>query len=170
MTVIITKDDFSNVSRASQLTQRTNQFNMTTIRRSESQIKELMSSPQHSVYTLRLLDRFGDNGIVGLAIVEHKGKEAVLETFLMSCRVIGRTVENAFLSWIGTESLKRGASKLLALYRQTPKNAQFGEFYKSRGMFLDKEHTIDDTLRWYYNLAPNAHELQIPPWIKIEGI
>lgn len=171
MTAIISRNDFSSVSRAAQLTQRTNQFNMTTIRRTESQIKEVMSESRYDVLTLRLLDRFGDSGIVSMAIVEHGDEEDILETFLMSCRVLGRTVETSFLSWIVAESLKRGASRFVALYRQTPKNAQFAEFYKSWDMYLqEKDDSVENTQRWCYNIVPGARELQLPPWIKIEVI
>jgi FkbH-like protein len=143
---------------------------MTTIRRTESQISQLMSADQYDVFTLRLSDRFGDNGIVGMAVVEHKDQEDVLETFLMSCRVLGRTVETAFLSWIGTESLNRGLSRLVALYRPTSNNMQFAEFYKSWGMRLDAGGVSENTQRWRYDLAPGRPELELPPWIEIRLI
>ena len=170
MIASVGRNDISNIPRAAQLTQRTNQFNMTTIRRTESQISELMSDDRYDVFTLRLSDRFGDNGIVGLAIVEHKDQEDVLETFLMSCRVLGRTVETAFLSWIGTASLNRGLSRLVALYRPTSKNMQFSEFYKSWGMSLESGDVSENTQRWHYDLVPGAAELELPPWIEIKLI
>ena len=170
MVAAVSRNDVSNIPRAAQLTQRTNQFNMTTIRRTESQIRELMSSDRHDVFTLRLTDRFGDNGVVGLAILEHKDQQNVLETFLMSCRVLGRTVEAAFLSWLGTKSLNRGQSRLVALYRPTSKNLQFSEFYKSWGMTLETSDVADNTQRWSYDLAAGTPELKLPPWIEIKLI
>ena len=88
----------------------------------------------------------------------------------MSCRVLGRTAETCFLSWIATESLNGGASKLTALYRSTPKNKPFAEFYKSWGMSLIAEDSTQGTQRWSYDLASGASELQLPAWIKIEVI
>lgn len=168
MVAVISRNDFSNIPRVAQLTQRTNQFNMTTIRRTESQIKDLISKPQYDIFTLRLLDRFGDNGIVGMAIVEHGDYEDILETFIMSCRVLGRTLENSFLSWIGIDSLKRGVPRLVALYESTPKNMQFRDFYKSWGMQPENDNSVENMERWYYNLAEGAAELGLPPWVEFQ--
>ena len=168
MTAVVSRNDLSHVSRASQLTQRTNQFNMTTIRRTESQIRELMSEANYDVFTLGLRDRFGDNGIVGLAVIEHKNGEDVLETFLMSCRVLGRTVETAFLSWLGSRSLNCGVAKFTALYRRTSKNEQFAELYKSWGMQLADDDASQNTQHWSYDLATGAAELELPVWIDIK--
>ena len=167
MTATVSRNDLYTASRAAQLTQRTNQFNMTTIRRTESELSELISAASHDVYTLRLQDRFGDNGIVGLAIVEHKDKEDCLETFLMSCRVLGRTVETAFLSWLLNRSLSSKATRLTALYRPTAKNAQFADFYKSSGLQLADDDESQNTQKWSYDLPPGSAELHLPPWIEI---
>ncbi|NIA08110.1 MAG: HAD-IIIC family phosphatase [Actinobacteria bacterium] len=167
MIATISRNDSSVASRAAQLTQRTNQFNMTTVRRTESQIKEFMSNPGYDVFTLRLQDRFGDNGIVGLAVVEHRDKEDILETFLMSCRVLGRTVETAFLSWLMNRSLSGQASRFTALYCRTVKNAPFADFYKSCRLQLADDDQSQDTQKWSYDLSLGSAEFCVPPWIEI---
>lgn len=168
MTVAISKNDPESISRAAQLTQRTNQFNMTTVRRTESQLEEIMKLSNYDIYTLRLSDRFGDNGIVGLAIVEHQNTQDCIETFIMSCRVLGRTVETSFLSWIAGETLKRGFSRLSALYQQTDKNKHFSEFYGSWGMRCKDRQSKDCVRRWEYDLVQGADEMNIPSWINVE--
>ncbi len=168
MRVSIACNDESTLARASQLTQRTNQFNMTTVRRSESEILELMRAENTDVYTIRLNDRFGDNGIVGLAIVRKERDNAVLDTFLMSCRVLGRSVEHAFLAWIGKRMLARKATVIEGRYNETPKNKPFSRFFESWGMSHSDE-TADGTQRWTYALKPSAEALKIPPWIEFES-
>ena len=167
MTATVSVNDSSAASRAAQLTQRTNQFNMTTVRRTESEISQLMSASTHDVYTLRLRDRFGDNGIVGLAVIEHKDDRDILETFLISCRVLGRTVENAFLTFLANRSLDAGTARLTALYTPTAKNAQFADFYSSAGFVLGPDTDSSQPQKWSCDLSPDSPQLELPPWIKI---
>ncbi len=167
MRINIACNDETNVARAAQLTQRTNQFNMTTRRRTESEMIDLMRAEDTEVCTIRLTDRFGDNGIVGLAIVRREGNNAVLDTFLMSCRVLGRSVENAFLAWIGTQMLQRGGTTLEGRFIETLKNKPFAGFFESWGMTL-AEKSDDGSQRWVYDLNSAADALTIPKWIQIE--
>lgn len=160
-------DDTSQVARAAQLTQRTNQFNMTTIRRSEVEIRDLMTSPTFHVYSLSLEDRFGDNGIVGLAIVETAVEEWMIETFLMSCRVLGRTVEHAFLQWIAEQARASGAPRLGAKYSRSKKNASFAGFYESCGMTKAVESAAEGEV-WYFDLSLAATNRAIPDWIQLK--
>ncbi|MGH9645194.1 MAG: HAD-IIIC family phosphatase, partial [Bryobacteraceae bacterium] len=83
------------VARVAQLTQKTNQFNLTTKRYTEQEIERLAAIPGWFVYSATVRDRFGDNGIVGVLIVSKTGHVLELDTLLLSCRVIGRTVETA---------------------------------------------------------------------------
>lgn len=110
------------VSRLAQLTQKTNQFNLTTRRYSEQQIAEFMDSPEWLTFDFSLSDTFGDAGIVGLALINLKGDEAELDSFLMSCRVIGRRAEDAFMHQLLRELQPRGVNRLRASYLPTHKN------------------------------------------------
>src|SRR6185295_1366406 len=84
--------DAETLPRISQLTNKTNQFNLTTRRYSEQQVKDMAADPNYGVYWLRLRDRFGDNGIIGVGISHLRGDAVEIDTFLLSCRVIGRGI------------------------------------------------------------------------------
>lgn len=121
------------VARVAQLTNKTNQFNLTTIRRTEADISGLLDSDDHAVRAIRVSDRFGDYGLVGLAIVETGGDQWVVETFLMSCRVLGRGVDTAFLAGIVADAGGAGAKSLQGRYVPTVKNGQVADFYQRHG-------------------------------------
>ena len=97
------------ITRVSQLTRKTNQFNATTRRYNEQEIENFMSQPEYGVYTVRVTDRFGDNGIVGVVITRMTGTVCEIETFLLSCRVIGRTIETAILGCLAENGKSSGA-------------------------------------------------------------
>src|SRR5207302_6883274 len=120
-------------ARAAQLTQKTNQFNLTTRRYTEQEIEVLAASPDWSVWTLKVSDRFADNGLVGVAILRHRGESAEIDTLLMSCRVIGRTVETAFLAHLLRQAEARGASRVEGWFRPTKKNPPAANFYRQHG-------------------------------------
>jgi len=126
-------DEFS-APRASQLTQRTNQFNLTTRRYSVDDITGFMRSPDHEVLLLKLSDKFGDMGIVGLQIIDYtEHGKAKIDSFMMSCRIIGRGVENVFLRTAVRRSLDREAAQVEGQFIRTGKNALASEFYRSNG-------------------------------------
>src|SRR5690606_18837566 len=84
----VSRGERASLARMAQLTQKTNQFNLTTKRYSETQLDALLSSAEHAVFSLRVRDRFGDHGLVGLAIVRFLAESAELDSFLLSCRVL----------------------------------------------------------------------------------
>src|SRR6185437_736699 len=97
MQLSIASVDRDSLARAAQLTQKTNQFNVTTRRSTEAEIARRASDPAWVVATFGVRDRFGDNGIVGFVMARHAGDTLDIDTLLLSCRVIGRTVETAML-------------------------------------------------------------------------
>jgi FkbH-like protein len=119
----------ADVARVSQLTLKTNQFNLTTVRRDEKEIRDLLAAPTAEVYAIRVADRFGDYGIVGVAIAEICADAWSIDTFLLSCRVLGRGVETAFLSAVASEAARQGALRLIGHYAPTRKNGQVADFY-----------------------------------------
>lgn len=134
MKMTVAMNDPPSVARLAQLTQKTNQFNLTTRRYSEKDVSEMMGSEEFSVYHFSLVDNFGNSGIVGLAIVEQTaGTAARLDTFLMSCRVIGRLAEQAFLCTIVHNLRSRGISELSAEYIPTRKNVLVENFLPENG-------------------------------------
>ncbi len=109
--------------RFAQLTQRTNQFNLTTRRYTEADLERMNASGKVLIRGLRVTDRFGDEGWVGLALIERDGERARVDSFLMSCRVIGRKIEHAFLAALLGELKASGVRRLEAAYRPTPRNS-----------------------------------------------
>jgi FkbH-like protein len=115
------------VPRVAQLTQRTNQFNFTTRRYSEGDIRALLADPSVGVYTIGVEDRFGKLGVVGAAIIRRESSVWELDTFLMSCRALGRGAEEWFLSELCSEAETAGA-KLRGEFIPSAKNAPARQF------------------------------------------
>jgi len=151
------------LTRIAQLTNKTNQFNLTTHRYTEQQIAVLTATPGWHCFSLRVRDRFGDNGLVGVAITHHQGESYEIDTFLLSCRVIGRTVETAFLSFLADHARKLGAKRIAGWFLPTKKNAPARDFYSTHG-FTEAEKNDAGTL-WRLELAENI--LQCPEWVSM---
>ncbi|MGB5139643.1 MAG: hypothetical protein WBP29_14005, partial [Candidatus Zixiibacteriota bacterium] len=128
-------DDFS-IPRIAQLTQKTNQFNLTTRRYSDAEIAAFAAGPDSAVFHIRLEDRFGDSGIVGVCIVKFDAKAVYIDTYLLSCRILGRGVEDTFLRRVLKLAKKRGCTRAIGEYYATKKNAQVAEFY-SKNDFVE---------------------------------
>lgn len=148
----------ADIARVAQLTQKTNQFNLTTRRYSETDIARFIEAPDQRVLAARVTDRFGDSGIIAVIIIETKESSARLDTFLMSCRVIGRTVETAILAIIAEQLHDTGASTLMGEFIPTEKNTPARNFLAEHGFRADK----DDKLV----LHLPAPTLQVPAWVK----
>jgi HAD-superfamily phosphatase, subfamily IIIC/FkbH-like domain len=119
--------------RVAQLTQKTNQFNLTTKRRMLEEIKNLMADEGHRIYAAWTKDKFGDNGLVWVAIVRIEGTVATFDTVLMSCRVMGRLVEQAAMACAETDLFGLGVRELRGEYVPTPKNVPAKDFYDKLG-------------------------------------
>ena len=117
--------------RASQLTMRTNQFNFTTIRRKESELKPLMDDAEYECGTIRVHDRFGDYGLVGLFIAKTQEDSLLLDTFLLSCRILGRGVEHHLMAELGRKALARNIDTVKMYVDPTPRNTPAREFLAS---------------------------------------
>jgi FkbH-like protein len=150
------------LARVSQLTQKTNQFNLTTRRYTEQQIAGMAAAPNWRVWSLRVKDRYADNGLVGVAIARVDGEVCEIDSFLMSCRVIGRTLETAFLARLAADAREQGAKVLQGWFRPTKKNAPALEFYREHG-FEVAERTEEGVL-WRLDLQEK--EIRTPEWIK----
>lgn len=141
MIVTVRFADAFSIPRIAQLTQKTNQFNLTTKRYSEADIKAFAQSDTADVIYLQLRDRYGDSGIVGVSILKYMDDRAVLDTFLLSCRVLGRGVEDALM--VQALKLARLRERTLAIgkYYATRKNEQVKHFYCKQGFeMLDDDN------------------------------
>lgn len=121
------------LARISQLTFRTNQFNFTTIRRSENELREFLNRQGAKCLAVRVADRFGDYGLVGVVLYENQADLCKVDTFLLSCRVLGRGVEHAVVSWLGRHAIEEGRKFVDLTYVPTQKNSPALEFIKSIG-------------------------------------
>ena len=132
------------IPRLSELTQRTNQFNFTTRRRSEREIEMLSQGEGAECLTVTLRDRFGDYGLVG-AIIFKAADGILVDTFLLSCRALGKGVEHRLLAKLGELAIQRGLTQVELRYLQTNKNRPALEFLESVGAHL--KETIDGGFR-----------------------
>ncbi|MET9974377.1 SDR family NAD(P)-dependent oxidoreductase [Streptomyces microflavus] len=119
------------LARVAQLTQRTNQFNLSTVRRSEPELRALLKEGARC-WVAEVSDRFGDYGLVGAAVTRVDTEAVVLDSFLMSCRVLGRGVEHAFLAAVATAESGEGAPVTMeAVQRPTARNRPARLFFDS---------------------------------------
>ena len=151
------------LARISQLTQKTNQFNLTTRRYTEQQISAIASRPGWQVTSLRLRDRYGDHGLVGVAITQDDGDSCEIDTFLISCRVIGRTVEIAFLAYLADAARARGMALLRGWFLPTRKNSPAKNFYVEHG--FTQESSNGEGSLWILDLRKSA--LACPDWVRV---
>ncbi len=136
----------TSLARAAQLTQKTNQFNLTTRRYTEDDLLRL-EADGHLPIILRVADRFGDNGWTGLAVIDaREAPRWSIDTFLLSCRVMGRTVEQAFFAIIRQLALAGGVREIVGTYIPTAKNKPAATFYQDLG-FVENGGT------WHYDTA-----------------
>lgn len=143
------------LSRVAQMHIRTNQFNLTTRRYDESDIKSMLEDPaRHEVVLASAADKFGDHGIVICATIERQGDTAELKTLLMSCRVIGRQVETAFLGALLAHLVESGISLVRASYIPTVKNVIVADFYREQG-FSEVEKIGEETV-WQWRAETDA--------------
>jgi FkbH-like protein len=126
----------SQLGRIAQLINKTNQFNLSTVRRSAEEVAALHASPDWRVYALSVRDKFGDYGLVGVAIVELSGARWRIDTFLLSCRVLARGVETSLLAKIAEDARLSGASTIEATYVPTAKNAPVASFLPDHGFAI----------------------------------
>lgn len=138
--------------RIAQLINKTNQFNLTTRRYTEPEVLAVMQQPGVLTLQLRLMDQFGDNGIIGIIIGTPEQDCVKLDTWLMSCRVLGRGVEEATMNLVVEEARKLGASRLLGEYLPTKKNGMVREHYQKLG-FSRIDAGEDGSSQWALPLA-----------------
>jgi FkbH-like protein len=151
------------LARVAQLTQKTNQFNLTTRRYTDQQIAELAKCPGWRVLSIRVRDRFADNGLVGVAILHRDGEICEIDSFLLSCRVIGRSIETALLAHLAEEARARGARRLEGWFLPTRKNAPARDFYRQHGFQLLSETPAGQL----WSLDLETAELRSPEWVRM---
>jgi FkbH-like protein len=164
MTARVGRLDSNTQERIHQLIHKTNQFNLTTRRHLLDDIKKMSESADSEVAWLRLQDRFGDLGLVCVGIIKKIDVcRWEIDTFLMSCRVMGRKVEDAFLSYLAELAMAKGATILKGIYIKTPKSKPVENFYTDHN-FNQTSHP--DDINWIYEIALNRGTFHWPETIK----
>jgi FkbH-like protein len=156
----------SDVPRVAQLTQKTNQFNLTTRRYTEADIEQMLASEDVSVYCARAADRFGDHGLIGVAIVSRRTGTPEIDSFLLSCRVIGRGVETAVLTVIAEDCRAAESAQLIGCFIPSAKNAPAVSFLPDHGFVLSADESgLENEHRHVLDLT--EARLTAPPWITL---
>jgi FkbH-like protein len=141
MDLVVRPFDFTGLSRIVQLINKTNQFNLTTRRYTEADVRAVMSDPGAAAYQFRLTDRFGDNGVIAILIGRLENPmDLRMDTWLMSCRVLGRQVEEACLNVMVDAARKLGATRICGEYLPTAKNQMVRELFARLGFTLRKTY------------------------------
>lgn len=130
----------SEISRLAQLTERTNQFNSTGVRRTETEIQMLLTNSHLECFVVNVSDRFGDYGLVGAAFYKATPKALVVDSFMLSCRALGRGVEYGMLNSLGEIALSRGLEQLEMRFTPSPRNRPILDFFGAAGMEFRRVH------------------------------
>lgn len=137
-----------NLSRVSQLTQRTNQFNLTTIRRNEGEIRQLLEHEGLDGKIIKVKDRFGDYGLVGVVLFSCEEMHLTVDTLLLSCRVLGRGVEYEMVKFLGNLAQERKLTQIVFPYYPTAKNQPALDFLEKIGE--DKRQSTEQGLLFIF--------------------
>ena len=125
--------DAFHIPRIAQLTQRSNQFNLRTVRYSEQEIEEIAANPRYVTRYYTLRDRFGEHGLIAVVILEKRENELFVNEWLMSCRVLKRGMEQFIADSILRAAREAGVARVVGEYIPTPKNAMVKDLYASMG-------------------------------------
>ena len=168
--VELTRNARASAARIGELSQKSNQFNLTTRRYSVAEVEQMMADGAHdanhghAVYSLVVGDKFGNAGLTGVAVLRYDGAVATIDNFFMSCRVIGRGVETGIWSRIVADAVKRGCTELRAEFIPSAKNAQVADFYHRLGLPLLHE-SADGARR--YAIAAADFAAPANSWIEM---
>jgi FkbH-like protein len=133
MVATVGEADAGTLGRVAQLVAKTNQFNLTTRRHGPAELAAMAADPATVVAWLRLADRFGDQGLVGVAILRREGEQGLIDTLLMSCRVMNRRVEQALAAYLVEHARRLGCRELIGHYLPTRKNGMVRDLYPRLG-------------------------------------
>ncbi len=155
--MVMTTQPFDSVgrSRITQLINKSNQFNLTTRRYTEAEVESIENDPHCFHLQVRLADTFGDNGMISALVCRQTGSDWDITTWLMSCRVLGRKVENAVLNEVMLAASERGIRRIIGTYIPTERNKLVEDHYAKLG-FTEIERLPDGTTRWSMHVNSEA--------------
>lgn len=152
--VLIRKNENEFLKRITQIINKTNQFNLTTIRHSQSEIQDMLNDPQKKIFVYQATDKFGDNGIISVVIVDTSVGVPVIKEFVMSCRIMGKNIENAIIDDVEEFFIGQGYKTIYAEYAETTKNKPVAEFYEKLGYF--KVENVNGYIRYAMNVSERS--------------
>ncbi len=152
--MVMSVQPFDKVGRAriSQLLNKSNQYNLTTRRYSEAEVASIEADPDCFAMQVRLADALGDNGMISVIICRRAGDDWEIDSWLMSCRVLGRKVESTLLAELVAQAKKRNVQRLFGLYLPTPRNGMVADHYRKLG-FSFVEQREDGSALWRLDVA-----------------
>ncbi|PCJ57060.1 MAG: hypothetical protein COA79_17165 [Planctomycetota bacterium] len=154
-------DDF-HLPRITQLINKSNQFNLTTIRYSENDVLKIMKDNNFATFYFKLKDRFGDNGLISLLILNKKSSEELyIDTWVMSCRVLSRGMEEFIQNELIAFGKQEGFSRISAKYIATSKNELVKNLYHKLGFTMEKEMKDPFVSDWVYSLENGENECKV---------
>ena len=143
-----------NIPRVSQLSQRSNQFNLRTVRYTEAEVERMSKNDDFHTFSFTLSDKFGDNGLICVIILKKKDNDTVfIDTWFMSCRVLKRGMENFTLNTIVDYARSKGFKNIMGEYIPTPKNSMVQDHYIQLGF-----RKVDDPLNHYFKLNVSEYK------------
>lgn len=146
------------LQRIAQMTQKTNQFNLTTLRYTDADIKNLQKEGA-KIFTISVEDKFGDNGITGVCIIKMNNGQAEIDSLLLSCRILGKKIEDAFVNYLLNKLKNENINIVKARYNKTAKNSQVVDFYDRIGFTLVKNEDGEKVKNYIINLSDKTIEL-----------
>jgi FkbH-like protein len=150
----------SDLQRITQLINKTNQFNLTSVRMTQDEVIAVQQDDKYQTFQFRLKDSFGDMGIIAVVIASYHGAEWDIDSWLMSCRVLGRKVEQGILSCIVAKARTAGISTIRASFIPTTKNSMVKDHYDKLGFHLEKAQS--DGCRYYKATVADINIDEIP--------
>jgi FkbH-like protein len=152
MVMTVQPFDAAGRNRIVQLINKSNQYNLTTRRYTEREVEEAQRDPDCLTLQVRLSDKFGDNGMISVVICRQIGRDWHVDTWLMSCRVLGRRVEDAVLQELLLQARERGVDRIVGIYHPTERNKLVEDHYAKLGFAL-AERQQDGTTVWQLSVA-----------------
>jgi FkbH-like protein len=149
MKIFLSNVNNKNFDRSVQMLNKINQFNLTTKRYSASEFKNYLKNNKNYTLVLRVIDKFGDHGNVGLVTCIIKGKNLIIDNFVLSCRILGRKIENLVLREIETFAKQKKIEKIIGVYKKSMKNSQCKDFYIKNNFEKEKKN------KFLFNIKKN---------------
>jgi FkbH-like protein len=153
-----------NLGRVTELIQRTNQLNATAVRYSKDEILKFHKSSENGIYVVNLYDRYGEYGLIGVTVISKETDKWTMEVLTFSCRAMGKTVEETFLTYLMNEASKENATTLVGKYRKTEKNEAIERLFTESN--FEKVSAEKDMVIWGYNFSEKGMP-SYPKWFNI---